>query len=86
MAELEEARDKVRWGRERRSLAMTDEDKKFTAWHEARSCLGERGAFSHSPIAQSDDHSSRAVAWFHDVLPKTDILSRRRKEMRIWSP
>src|SRR5437867_3553786 len=28
MAELEEARDKVRWGRERRSLAMTDEDKK----------------------------------------------------------
>ena len=35
MAELEEARDKVRWGRERRSLAMTDEDKKITAWHEA---------------------------------------------------
>jgi cell division protease FtsH len=33
MDELEEARDKVRWGRERRSLAMTDEDKKFTAWH-----------------------------------------------------
>ena len=35
MLELEEARDKVRWGRERRSLAMTDEDKKITAWHEA---------------------------------------------------
>ncbi|HKI68849.1 MAG TPA: AAA family ATPase, partial [Verrucomicrobiae bacterium] len=33
MAELEEARDKVRWGRERRSLAMTDEEKKYTAWH-----------------------------------------------------
>jgi cell division protease FtsH len=31
MVELEEARDKVRWGRERRSMAMTDEDKKFTA-------------------------------------------------------
>jgi len=28
MEELEEARDKVRWGRERRSLAMTDEEKK----------------------------------------------------------
>ena len=39
MAELEEARDKVRWGRERRSLAMTDEDKKFTAWHEAGHAL-----------------------------------------------
>ena len=39
MHELEEARDKVRWGRERRSLAMTDEDKKFTAWHEAGHAL-----------------------------------------------
>lgn len=33
--ELEEARDKVRWGRERRSLAMSDEEKVGTAWHEA---------------------------------------------------
>jgi cell division protease FtsH len=39
MKELEEARDKVRWGRERRSLAMTDEDKKHTAWHEAGHAL-----------------------------------------------
>ncbi|HYV27032.1 MAG TPA: ATP-dependent zinc metalloprotease FtsH, partial [Candidatus Eisenbacteria bacterium] len=39
MEELEEARDKVRWGRERRSLAMTAEDKKFTAWHEAGHAL-----------------------------------------------
>ncbi len=34
-AELDEARDKVRWGRERRSLAMSDEEKTSTAWHEA---------------------------------------------------
>jgi len=34
-AELEEARDKVRWGRERRSLAMTEKEKTSTAWHEA---------------------------------------------------
>lgn len=33
--ELEEARDKVRWGRERRSLAMSDKEKIGTAWHEA---------------------------------------------------
>ena len=33
--ELEEARDKVRWGRERRSLAMSDKEKVGTAWHEA---------------------------------------------------
>lgn len=34
-AELEEARDKVRWGRERRSLALTEKEKENTAYHEA---------------------------------------------------
>jgi cell division protease FtsH len=38
-AELEEARVKVRWGRERRSMAMSDENKKLTAWHEAGHAL-----------------------------------------------
>ncbi len=33
--DLEEARDKVRWGRERRSLAMSDKEKENTAYHEA---------------------------------------------------
>jgi cell division protease FtsH len=33
--ELEEARDKVRWGKERRSLSLSDQDKKITAYHEA---------------------------------------------------
>jgi cell division protease FtsH len=33
--EFEEARDKVRWGRERRSMAMTEDEKKATAYHEA---------------------------------------------------
>jgi cell division protease FtsH len=37
--ELEEARDKVRWGRERRSMAMTEEEKKATAVHEAGHAL-----------------------------------------------
>src|SRR5262249_14715731 len=37
--ELEEARDKVRWGRERRSMAMTEEDKRTTAYHEAGHAL-----------------------------------------------
>lgn len=38
-AELEEARDKVRWGRERRSLAMSEKEKISTAWHEAGHAL-----------------------------------------------
>ncbi len=34
-SDLEEAREKVRWGRERRSLELTDKDKYMTAIHEA---------------------------------------------------
>ena len=39
VAELEEARDKVRWGRERRSLALSEKEKKLTAYHEAGHAL-----------------------------------------------
>jgi len=35
LEELEEARDKVRWGRERRSLALSEKEKENTAYHEA---------------------------------------------------
>ncbi len=34
MKHLEEARDKVRWGRERRSRLMDDNEKRLTAYHE----------------------------------------------------
>jgi cell division protease FtsH len=39
MAELEEARDKVRWGKERRSLAISEKEKENTAYHEAGHAL-----------------------------------------------
>ena len=35
MAELEDAKDKVMMGAERRSMAMTEDEKKLTAYHEA---------------------------------------------------
>ncbi len=35
MASIEEARDKVRWGREKRSRVMSEEDRKITAYHES---------------------------------------------------
>ncbi|MCF7837048.1 MAG: ATP-dependent zinc metalloprotease FtsH [Candidatus Marinimicrobia bacterium] len=35
LEDLEEARDKVRWGRERRSRTLDDQEKKLTAYHEA---------------------------------------------------
>jgi cell division protease FtsH len=39
MDEFEEARDKVLMGTARKSLVLTDEDKKITAWHEAGHAL-----------------------------------------------
>ncbi len=35
LSDLEEARDRVRWGREKKSRAIEEEDKKVTAFHEA---------------------------------------------------
>ncbi|MEY4828472.1 MAG: hypothetical protein RLZZ562_268, partial [Planctomycetota bacterium] len=35
MNDLEEARDRVRWGREKRSRAIEEKDRKVTAYHEA---------------------------------------------------
>ncbi len=39
MPDLEEARDKVRWGRERRSRVLDDETKRLTAYHESGHAL-----------------------------------------------
>ncbi len=81
MLELEEARDKVRWGRERRSLAMTDEDKKFTAWHEAGHALVNVILDHTHPLHKVTIIPRGQSLGSTMSLPKTDILNRRRKEM-----
>jgi cell division protease FtsH len=81
MKELEEARDKVRWGRERRSLAMTDQEKKFTAWHEAGHAL-VNVLLSHTHPLHKVTIIPRGQSLGSTMsLPKQDVLSRRRKEM-----
>lgn len=47
MIELEDAKDKVMMGTERRSMAMSDEEKKLTAYHEA----------GHAIVALHEPHS-----------------------------
>jgi cell division protease FtsH len=81
MVELEEARDKVRWGRERRSLAMTDEDKKFTAWHEAGHALVNVMLEHTHPLHKVTIIPRGQSLGSTMSLPKTDVLNRRRKEM-----
>ena len=81
MVELEEARDKVRWGRERRSMAMTDEDKKSTAWHEAGHALVNVILKHTHPLHKVTIIPRGQALGATMYLPKDDILNRKRKEM-----
>src|SRR3984957_2869275 len=81
MIELEEARDKVRWGRERRSMAMTDEDKKFTAWHEAGHALINVMLKHTHPLHKVTIIPRGQALGSTMYLPKEDVLNHRRKEM-----
>jgi cell division protease FtsH len=81
MSELEEARDKVRWGRERRSMAMTDEDKKCTAWHEAGHALINVLLTHTHPLHKVTIIPRGQALGATMFLPKDDILSRKRKEL-----
>ncbi|MBT7027415.1 MAG: ATP-dependent zinc metalloprotease FtsH, partial [Verrucomicrobia bacterium] len=82
MNELEEARDKVRWGRERRSMAMTDEDKKITAWHEAGHALVNVLLKKCHPLHKVTIIPRGQALGATMSLPKDDVLNRQSKEMR----
>jgi cell division protease FtsH len=79
--ELEEARDKVRWGRERRSLAMTDEDKIFTAWHEAGHALVNVLLEHTHPLHKVTIIPRGQSLGSTMYLPKDDTFNHRKKEM-----
>ncbi len=82
MAELEEARDKVRWGRERRSLAMTDEEKRGTAWHEAGHALVNVLLTHTHPLHKVTIIPRGQALGVTMFLPKQDLLNRRKKELQ----
>jgi len=50
MADMEEARDKVRWGRERRSRKISDRERKLTAYHEGGHALVALNCENSTPV------------------------------------
>ncbi|MFT4177461.1 MAG: ATP-dependent zinc metalloprotease FtsH [Luteolibacter sp.] len=80
LIEMEEARDKVRWGRERRSLAMSDKEKIATAWHEAGHAILlaklENAPPLHKVTIIPRGPSLGSTMW----LPEGDRYSKQRKE------
>ncbi len=79
--ELEEARDKVRWGKERRSLSMSDKDKRITAAHEAGHAICLLKTANSEPLHKVTiiprGQALGATMW----LPKEDKFHMRRSEM-----
>ena len=62
MAEFEDAKDKVMMGTERRSLVMTEAEKRMTAYHEARPRAVRHARAGMRSGAQGDDHPARPRA------------------------
>lgn len=79
--ELEEARDKVRWGKERRSLAISEKEKENTAYHEAGHaillCLLENTEPLHKVTIIPRGPSLGATMW----LPEEDKFTNRKNEL-----
>lgn len=75
MEELEEAKDKVMMGSERRSLAMNEEEKKLTAYHEAGHALVGSHLTDSDPIHKATIIPRGRALGMVMRLPEGDRLS-----------
>ena len=81
LTEMEEARDKVRWGRERRSLALSAEDKLKTAYHEAGHAILNEILDHTDPLHKVTIIPRGPSLGSTMFLPESDKFSYHRKEM-----
>ena len=73
---LEEARDKVLWGRERKSSNLTDKDRETTAWHEAGHALLQLLLPNADPLHKVTIIPRGRALGATMALPEKDILNR----------
>ncbi len=81
MSELEDAKDKVMMGAERRSMAMSDEEKKLTAYHEAGHALVAISVEGSDPIHKATIIPRGRALGMVMRLPERDALSLTRQKM-----
>ncbi|XHR27446.1 MAG: ATP-dependent zinc metalloprotease FtsH [Chthoniobacteraceae bacterium] len=81
LSELEEARDKVRWGRERRSLAMSAKEKENTAFHEAGHALLCELVDNMDPLHKVTIIPRGPALGLTMYLPVADQYTNRRNEL-----
>ncbi|HUO98325.1 MAG TPA: ATP-dependent zinc metalloprotease FtsH [Rhizomicrobium sp.] len=81
MSELEEAKDKVLMGAERRSMAMTEEEKKLTAYHEGGHAIVALNVKGSDPIHKATIIPRGRALGMVMRLPERDQLSISREKM-----
>ena len=75
---LEEARDKVLWGRERKSANLTDKDRETTAWHEAGHAILQLLLPNADPLHKVTIIPRGRALGATMALPEKDVLNRTR--------
>jgi cell division protease FtsH len=81
MSELEDAKDKVMMGAERRSMAMTEEEKKLTAYHEGGHAIVALNVKGSDPIHKATIIPRGRALGMVMRLPERDQLSITREKM-----
>ncbi len=81
-ADLEEARDKILWGRERRSHTLADRDRRITAWHEGGHALAQVLLEHTEPLHKVTIIPRGRALGATMVLPERDVLNRTEAEMK----
>ncbi len=79
--DLEEARDRVRWGREKRSRAVEEEDRKVTAYHEAGHAIVSCKTPDQDPVHKVTIVSRGRALGATMSLPEKDDYNHWRKKL-----
>ncbi len=87
MEEFEKAKDKIMMGAERRSMVMSEKEKKLTAYHEAGHTIVGRSVPSHDPVYKVSIIPRGRALGVTMFLPEEDRLSysKERLESQIAS-
>ena len=80
MATLDEARDKVIWGRERKSAGYSQKDRETTAWHEAGHALLQVLLPDADPLHKVTIIPRGRALGATMALPERDVLNRTKKQ------
>src|SRR5246500_80349 len=82
MSEFEQAKDKVMMGAERRSMVMTEDEKKLTAYHEAGHALCMLYAEGHEPLHKVTIIPRGRALGITMFLPERDKYSQSKLEIK----